>query len=181
MSRNYEQFQCLWVVLRANRYSIFCHWNHWVSTKPRRFGDVCGGARSRQEKSSICYSPGWGWQGKCWKFSWRGAQVSSLTQMFAWVDNKVNRPGIAQKNILTVRENSLAPWLLSFCHRHYLQIIECAYSHDLQNPSALYYKTHHDCKNYDRISGEANYDPSVINFDVSVVNYDSKVLQDLRC
>ena len=32
------------------------------------------------------------------------AGVSSLIKMFAWVDNKVNRPRIVLKNILTFRK-----------------------------------------------------------------------------
>ena len=44
----------------------------------------------------------------------------------------------------------------------------------------MYYKTHYDRKNYDtsydRISGVANYDASVVNYDDSVINYDTKVL-----
>ena len=44
----------------------------------------------------------------------------------------------------------------------------------------LYYKTHYDRKNYDasydRISGVANYDASVVNYDTSVINYDATVV-----
>ena len=35
-----------------------------VRTKPRRFGDVCGGARSRREKKSTQVSPGCCWREK---------------------------------------------------------------------------------------------------------------------
>ena len=50
-----------------------------------------GGVGEKNDENSL----GWG--------------VSSLIQMFAWVDNKVNRPRIVQKNILTFRKTVWHP------------------------------------------------------------------------
>ena len=65
---------------RRSQYGRSPYKWRYVLIVPRQFGNVCGGAKSQREKSSICSLPGRGWQIKCRKFSWWG--VSRLTKMY---------------------------------------------------------------------------------------------------